>query len=108
MCRAREGSWDGTALRGEAVEEAGLSTRTHETGGRRRVRVRLTTAGHAAFPAHAGSEDAGEGAPLAALTGEERRTPAGLPRKAVVAAGAGYRAPAPPRPGPRRSRSVET
>jgi DNA-binding MarR family transcriptional regulator len=90
------------------VEEAGLITRTHETGDRRRVRVRLTTAGHAAFEAHAVSEDAGEGALLAALTEEERRTLADLLRKLVVAAEAGHPAPAPPRPGPRRSRSAET
>ncbi|MFJ3305375.1 MarR family winged helix-turn-helix transcriptional regulator [Streptomyces sp. NPDC086549] len=88
------------------AEEAGLITRTHETGDRRRVRVRLTAAGHAAFEAHAVSEDAGEGALLAALTEEERRTLADLLRKLVVAAESAADAPAPALPGPRRSRSA--
>ncbi|OXY90912.1 MarR family winged helix-turn-helix transcriptional regulator [Streptomyces diastatochromogenes] len=88
------------------VEEAGLITRTHETGDRRRVRVRLTEAGHAAFEAHAAAEDAGEGALLAALTGEERRTLADLLRKLVLATEGGADAPGPASPGPRRSRSA--
>jgi DNA-binding MarR family transcriptional regulator len=88
------------------VEEAGLITRVHETGDRRRVRVRLTDAGHAAFAAHAAAEDEGEGALLAALTEEERRTLADLLRKLVLAAEGGADAPAPAPPGPGRSRSA--
>jgi DNA-binding MarR family transcriptional regulator len=87
------------------IEEAGLITRTHETGDRRRVRVRLTAAGHAAFEAQAGSEDAGESALLAALTEPERRTLSDLLRKLVLAAETEHGGPAPAPPGPRRSRS---
>ncbi|MET8445939.1 MarR family transcriptional regulator [Streptomyces sp. NPDC005209] len=88
------------------IEEAGLITRTHETGDRRRVRVRLTAAGHAAFEAHAAKEEEAEVALLAALTEGERRTLADLLRTLVVAAEADPDAPAPARPGPRRSRSA--
>ncbi|MFI5683268.1 MarR family winged helix-turn-helix transcriptional regulator [Streptomyces sp. NPDC051636] len=75
-CRARLGP----------IEEAGLITRIHGTGDRRRVRVRLTDAGHAAFEAHAVTEDEGERALLAALTEQERRTLSDLLRKPVVVA----------------------
>ncbi|MFJ5303008.1 MarR family winged helix-turn-helix transcriptional regulator [Streptomyces sp. NPDC088350] len=67
-----------------AVEEAGLIVRTHETGDRRRVRVRLTDAGHAVFEQHAAAEEAGELVLLAALTPAERRTLADLLRKLVL------------------------
>ncbi|MGW3169506.1 MarR family winged helix-turn-helix transcriptional regulator [Streptomyces sp. NPDC001153] len=89
-----------------SVEEAGLITRTHETGDRRRVRVRLTEAGHAAFEAHAAAEDAGEGTLLSALTESERRTLADLLRKLVPAAEGEPGASAPDSPAPRRSRSA--
>ncbi|AOR30255.1 MarR family transcriptional regulator [Streptomyces fodineus] len=88
------------------IEEAGLITRTHETGDRRRVRVRLTDAGHAAFEAHAAAEDADEGALLSVLSEAERRTLADLLRKLVLAVEGGPGAAAPGPPGPRRSRSA--
>ncbi|MPY35050.1 MarR family transcriptional regulator [Streptomyces adustus] len=72
-----------------AVEEAGLIVRTHESEDRRRVRVRLTAAGHAAFEAHAASEAEGEHALLAALSAAEQRTLADLLRKLVAAAETG-------------------
>ncbi|MEU6142949.1 MarR family transcriptional regulator [Streptomyces sp. NPDC047081] len=68
------------------LEEAGLISRTHETADRRRVRVRLTEAGSAAFEQHAATEEAGEVALLSALTAAEQRTLADLLRKLVVAA----------------------
>ncbi|MEV0906886.1 MarR family winged helix-turn-helix transcriptional regulator [Streptomyces hokutonensis] len=68
-----------------AVEEAGLITRTHETGDRRRVRVRLTDAGYAVLDEHVAAEEAGELALLAALNPAERRTLADLLRKLVLA-----------------------
>ncbi|MEV0741907.1 MarR family transcriptional regulator [Streptomyces sp. NPDC050549] len=68
-----------------AVEEAGLIVRTHETGDRRRVRVRLTDAGNAVLEEHVAAEEAGELALLAALTPAERRTLADLLRKLVLA-----------------------
>jgi DNA-binding MarR family transcriptional regulator len=71
------------------VEEAGLIVRTHESGDRRRVRVRLTEAGYAAFERHAATEEAGETALLSALSAAERRTLADLLRKLVLAAEAG-------------------
>jgi DNA-binding MarR family transcriptional regulator len=67
------------------IEEAGLIVRTHETGDRRRVRVRLTDAGYAVFEQHAVAEEEGEIALLAALTPAERRTLADLLRKLVLA-----------------------
>ncbi|WP_367319045.1 MarR family winged helix-turn-helix transcriptional regulator [Streptomyces sp. HUAS ZL42] len=88
------------------IEEAGLIVRTHETGDRRRVRVRLTDAGHAAFEQHAASEEAGEVALLAALTSEEQQTLAELLRKLVLAVETGRGAPVPVPRGPRRSRST--
>ncbi|MEU6351440.1 MarR family transcriptional regulator [Streptomyces sp. NPDC047072] len=88
------------------LEEAGLIGRTHEKGDRRRVTVRLTEAGHAAFERQIVSEEEGEIALLAALTAAERLTLADLLRKLVVSIEAGPAAASPP--GPRRSRSDET
>ncbi|KUN74691.1 MarR family transcriptional regulator [Streptomyces canus] len=68
------------------LEDAGLIVRTHEDDDRRRVRVRLTEAGHAAFEQQVASEEAGELALLSALSPAERRTLADLLRKLVVAA----------------------
>jgi len=81
------------------LEEAGLISRTHVQADRRRVLVRLTDAGHAAFEQQAESEEADETALLSALTEAERRTLADLLRKLVVAAESGPG-------GPRRSRST--
>lgn len=77
------------------LEDAGLITRTHETADRRRVEVRLTEAGFAAFEQHAVSEEAGENALLAVLTAAEKRTLADLLRKLVVAAESGAPTTAP-------------
>jgi DNA-binding MarR family transcriptional regulator len=68
------------------LEEAGLIARSVEPGDRRRVRVRLTATGDAAFERHAGTENRGEAALLAALTPAERRTLADLLRKLVLRA----------------------
>jgi DNA-binding MarR family transcriptional regulator len=68
------------------LEEDGLISRSGEAGDRRRVRVRLTDAGYAAFERHAGEENRGEARLLAALTPEERETLADLLRKVVLAA----------------------
>jgi DNA-binding MarR family transcriptional regulator len=68
------------------MEESGLIARTGEDGDRRRVRVRLTDAGDEAFERHAGTENRGEAALLAALDPAERQTLAGLLRKLVLAA----------------------
>jgi len=81
------------------LEEAGLISRTHERADRRRVLVRLTDAGHAAFEQQAESEEADETALLSVLTEEERRTLADLLRKLVVAVESDQA-------GPRRSRST--
>lgn len=67
-----------------AVEEAGLIVRTHGTEDRRRVRVRLTGAGHAVLEQHAAAEEAGGLALLAALSPAGRRTRADLLRKLVL------------------------
>ena len=86
------------------LEEAGLIVRTHEDADRRRVRVRLTDAGHAAFEQQVASEEADELALLEALTPAERVTLAELLRKVVLAAegdAAGQVVPV-----PRRSRST--
>ncbi|CAM5594757.1 hypothetical protein SAURM35S_03464 [Streptomyces aurantiogriseus] len=72
-----------------------LIVRTHETGDRRRVRVRLTEAGHAAFERHAATEEAGETGLLSVLSAAERRPLADLLRKLVLAAEAEPDAPAP-------------
>ncbi|MGW7205748.1 MarR family winged helix-turn-helix transcriptional regulator [Streptomyces sp. NPDC054837] len=85
------------------LEEAGLIGRTHESADRRRVLVRLTDAGYAAFEQHAAAEEEDEVALLAALTAEEQRTLADLLRKLVVAAESG-----PDGLAPRRSRSAES
>ena len=88
------------------LEEAGLIARTHEDPDRRRVRVRLTDAGHAAFAQQVTAEEEDELALLAALTPAERRTLADLLRKLVVAAEAKPGASAPPAQG--RSGSAES
>jgi DNA-binding MarR family transcriptional regulator len=67
------------------IEEAGFITRTHDTGDRRRVRVRLTEAGSAAFEEHASREERVEAALLAPLSPAERQTLADLLRKLVAA-----------------------
>jgi len=79
------------------LEEAGLISRTHEKADRRRVSVRLTEAGHAAFEEHLASEEVGEVALLSVLSEQERQTLADLLRKLVVAAEAGPTAPGRPR-----------
>ncbi|MBU2669118.1 MarR family winged helix-turn-helix transcriptional regulator [Actinoplanes bogorensis] len=67
------------------LEEAGLIERSGMDGGdRRRVRVRLTGAGNAAFERHATTENRGETALLATLTPAERDTLADLLRKLVL------------------------
>ena len=86
-----------------SLEEAGLIVRTHERDDRRRVRVRLTEAGHTAFEQQMASEEAAELALLSALAPAEREALAGLLRKMVVAAeaepaGQAPTAPAGPRP----------
>ena len=69
------------------LEDAGLITRrSGADGDRRRVRVRLTAAGDAAFERHAGTENRGEAALLGALTADERRLLADLLRKVVLQA----------------------
>lgn len=68
-----------------AVEEAGWIVREQDGGDRRRVHVRLTDAGSAAFEAHIGAEETGERRLLAPLTPAERRTLADLLRKMVLA-----------------------
>lgn len=88
------------------LDEAGLISRTHESGDRRRVRIRLTEAGHAAFEQHVSAEEAGEVELLAALPAAERQTLAELLRKVVVAAGSGPDEAVPAPPSPKRSRSA--
>ncbi|GAA1575156.1 MarR family transcriptional regulator [Dactylosporangium maewongense] len=68
------------------MEEAGLIVRTSDTADRRRVHVRLTEAGSAAFEQQAGREDHGESILLEALTADERQTLAELLRRLVLAA----------------------
>jgi DNA-binding MarR family transcriptional regulator len=80
------------------LEGAGLIARTHHTADRRRVEVRLTDAGYAAFEQQAVSEDRGENALLSVLTPAEKRTLADLLRKLVVAADAAAGASGPSRP----------
>jgi len=63
------------------LEEAGLIARTHDTGDRRRVEVRLTDAGHEAFEAHVKAENRDETDLLAPLTERERHTLDDLLRK---------------------------
>ncbi|MCT9077993.1 MarR family winged helix-turn-helix transcriptional regulator [Streptomyces fulvoviolaceus] len=88
------------------LEEAGLISRTHQSGDRRRVRVRLTEAGNAVFEQHVASEEAGDVALLAALSAAERQTLAELLRKLVVAAESGPDAAVPASSAPKRSRSA--
>lgn len=90
------------------IEEAGLITRTHETGDRRRVTVRLTDAGYAAFERHVAAEEAGETALLSVLSAAEQRTLADLLRTLVVAVESAPDAAGPAPHGPRRSRSDES
>lgn len=85
------------------LEDAGLITRTHDAGDRRRVHVRLTAAGYDAFEQHAASEEQGENALLSVLTEEEKRALADLLRKLVEAAESGQAGS-----GPRKSRSDGT
>lgn len=68
------------------MEEAGLITRAGDDADRRRVHVRLTEAGSAAFEQQAGREDQGELALLEALTPQERQTLAELLRRLLAAA----------------------
>jgi DNA-binding MarR family transcriptional regulator len=68
------------------LEAAGLITRSVQAEDRRRVRVRLTRSGGAAFERHAGDESRAEGVLLAALTPAQQRTLAGLLRRLVLAA----------------------
>ena len=67
-----------------AIEQAGLITRTADEADRRRVHVRLTAAGHAAFEQHGHIAERGEAALLAALTADEKQVLAGLLRKLVL------------------------
>jgi DNA-binding MarR family transcriptional regulator len=66
------------------LQDAGLIARTHPGGDRRRVEVRLTDAGYAAFERHASTEGRSESRLLAPLSTEERTTLADLLRKLVV------------------------
>ncbi|WP_250029499.1 MarR family winged helix-turn-helix transcriptional regulator [Paractinoplanes maris] len=69
------------------LEEARLIERGTEPGtDRRRVRVRLTEAGDAAFERHATTENRGEAALLATLTPDECAILADLLRKLVLQA----------------------
>jgi DNA-binding MarR family transcriptional regulator len=68
------------------MEEAGLITRAGDTSDRRRVHVRLTATGSAAFEQLAGREDHGEAALLEALTADERLVLADLLGRLVLAA----------------------
>jgi len=67
------------------LEEAGLIERTPGAEDRRRVHVRLTTAGHKAFERQIDDEENDETALLEALSADERETLAGLLRKLVIA-----------------------
>lgn len=68
------------------IEEAGWIIRVQDGTDRRRVHVRLTAAGNAAFEQHIGAEERGETALLSVLTPAERQTLADLLRKLVLAA----------------------
>jgi DNA-binding MarR family transcriptional regulator len=85
------------------LEQAGLITRTTDAADRRRVHVRLTPSGYAAFEQHASSEGQGESLLLSVLTAEEKQTLADLLRKLVAAVESGpqaARAVAAPAPSP--------
>lgn len=66
------------------LEEAGLIERTPGAEDRRRVHVRLTTAGHQAFERQVGDEEHDETALLSVLSAEEQETLADLLRKLVT------------------------
>ena len=66
------------------IEQAGLITRANDPADRRRVHVRLTSAGYQACEQHLAAEDQGEGALLSVLTQEEKQTLADLLRKLVA------------------------
>ncbi len=66
------------------LEADGLITRTHDAVDHRRVHVRLTPAGYAAFEQHASSEGSAESALISALTADEKQTLADLLRKLVI------------------------
>jgi DNA-binding MarR family transcriptional regulator len=68
------------------MEEAGLIVRAGRDADRRRVTVRLTAAGLAAWERHTDAESAAEAALLAALTAAERDQLAGLLRRLVLRA----------------------
>lgn len=67
------------------IEQAGLIIRTTDQADRRRVHVRLTAAGHAAFEQHGRAQDRGEGSPARS---PDRGREAG-PRRAAPQAGPG-------------------
>ena len=66
------------------LEDRGLLVREHDREDRRRVRVRLTDAGHTAVESQLDGEDAAEKRILSRLTGSEKRTLADLLRKLVL------------------------
>jgi DNA-binding MarR family transcriptional regulator len=68
------------------MEELGWIVREADGQDRRRVHVRLTGEGNAAFERHIGGEERGEQALLAALDPAERQTLADLLRKMVIVA----------------------
>jgi DNA-binding MarR family transcriptional regulator len=72
-----------------AMEEAGWIVRESDATDRRRVHVRLTAAGNAAFLRQFGREERGEQALLAALSPAERQTLADLLRRMVLVAEGG-------------------
>ncbi|GAA2691826.1 MarR family winged helix-turn-helix transcriptional regulator [Actinoplanes palleronii] len=71
------------------LEADGLITRSAGDGDRRRVRVRLTPAGLAAWQRQSGAEDVSDAALLAPLTPAEQRLLADLLRRLVVQAETG-------------------
>jgi DNA-binding MarR family transcriptional regulator len=66
------------------LEELGLISRTHHRYDRRRVTVRLTSAGNRALESMIGQEEAGETRLFSGLTDQEKDTLAGLLRKLVL------------------------
>jgi DNA-binding MarR family transcriptional regulator len=71
----------------DGLEAAGHITRGHEPGDRRRVTVRLTEQGQAAFAATIAGRDVHEKQLLAGLSQEQREQLAGLLRILVIGAG---------------------
>lgn len=67
------------------LEELGLLSRRHHADDRRRVTVRLTTAGNRALESTIGQEEAGETQLFSVLTDREKDALARLLRKLVVA-----------------------